>query len=275
MQDKTSKTPVVDFHAHIFPDALATRAIETLAAGTDEAKPHTDGRLSGLLDSMDRAGIDHSVICSIATKPAQFDPILKWSVQIQSERITPLASVHPTDPELCNRPAQIKAAGIKGIKLHPYYQDFFLDDEKLYPFYQAVSDEGLLLVSHTGFDIAFPRVRRCDPVRISQLLRDFPRLLLITTHLGGWMDWDEVERHLIGHPVYMEISFAHTLDQIRMRDMLQRHPQEYLLFGTDSPWNDQAATLSHIRALGLEPAREAALLGGNAWRLLHPRQRNG
>ena len=41
-----------------------------------------------------------------------------------------------------------------------------------------------------------------------------------------------------------------------------------LLFGTDSPWADQAQSLAWLRALPLAEPERAAILGGNAQRLL-------
>ena len=93
-------------------------------------KAKLDGRISSLLKSMDEAGIERSVICSIATKPEQFEPILKWSKEIASERIVPFASVHPADPLAAQQVRAVARAGLRGIKLHPYYQRFDLDEER-------------------------------------------------------------------------------------------------------------------------------------------------
>lgn len=260
---------ITDFHTHAFPDSLADRAIAALQAETDQAVALLDGRVSSLLASMDQAGIDRSVICSIATKPSQFDPIMEWSLQIASERIIPFASVHPRDPDLRRHVQQAADAGIKGIKVHPYYQDFYLCDRDLASLYRAVADCGLLLVSHTGFDIAFPRIRRCDPRQIVAVCEAFPTLTFVTTHLGSWMDWDEVEAHIIGKPIYMETSFAlNKMSPERARTLLKGHPVDYLLYGSDSPWTDQSAGIRDIKALQLGAPFENAILEGNAARLL-------
>jgi hypothetical protein len=124
------------------------------------------------------AGIRTSVICSIATKPEQFDPILKWSKAIASPRIVPLPSIHPKGPDPVGQAHQVAEAGLLGIKLHPYYQDFDLDDEALFPLYRALDQLGLFVVCHTGFDFAFPRQRRADPVRILRVLERVPSLRL-------------------------------------------------------------------------------------------------
>lgn len=259
---------IIDFHAHAFPDAIAQRAIQTLEAESDGVKACHNGKVSSLLTSMDCAGIARSVICSIATKPAQFKPILEWSNQVRSERIIPLPSFHPTDPEFKEHAARIAGDGYKGVKFHPFYQDFFLAEERMLPIYEALARHDLLVVMHTGYDIAFERIRRADPAQIVEVSTRFPELKLITTHLGAWQQWDEVMEQIIGKPIYMEISFALEALGQQARQFLTKHPSTHILFGTDSPWTDQRQTLELFMNLELDPEREKAILRDNAMRLL-------
>ena len=259
---------IIDFHAHAFPDAVAARAIPLLEAEGDVAA-HTDGTTAGLLASMDAAGIDRSVVASIATKPQQFDPILRWSAGIASDRLIPFASVHPDAADPVGEVRRIAEQGLRGIKMHAYYQDFDLDEDRLLPLYRAAAEEGLALLMHTGFDVAFERVRKADPARTLRVLDAVPDLLLVASHWGAWEDWDEVEKHLLGKPIYMDVSFGLQFQpRERSREWVLAHPAEYILFGTDSPWSEQAVTLDYMRSLELDPALEAAILGGNAARLL-------
>ena len=83
------------------------------------------------------------------------------------------------------------------------------------------------------------------------------------------MNGQDVRRLLTGEPIYMELSFAlDFLDQNRMRDILLSHPPEYLLFGTDSPWTDQATTLKMLGKLGLPEPLFEQITSSNARRLL-------
>ncbi len=261
---------IVDAHGHAFPDSLAERAIAALTAELveDDVRAKLDGTIASLIGSMDRAGIDATVVASIATQPKQFGPILEWSKSLQGGRVIPLPSVHPDDPEAMARIGIIADAGFKGVKLHPYYQRFLLDEPRMWALYEVMQERGLVLLAHTGFDIAYPRDRICDPVRIAAVLDSFPRLKLIASHMGAWEDWDEVEALLIGRSVYLDTAFVyHWIGPERLRRLLMEHPAEYILFGTDSPWDDQAEVLRQIRELDLPAEREAALLGGNAARL--------
>jgi uncharacterized protein len=260
---------IIDFHAHAFPDSLASRAIGALEAETDDVNACLDGTIGALLGSMDRANIETTIIANIATKPGQFTPILEWSRRIASDRIVPFPSLHPADPDPQARVAEIHEAGFKGIKLHPYYQGFVFDDEAMFPIYGEIARRGLILLSHTGFDIAFPRDRIADPVRVRRVLDAFPDLRLVCSHLGAWEDWDEAERHLIGTPVFIEISFSlNTLPPERGRELLLRHPKEKLLFGTDSPWEDQKSAVERVSTLGLSSELLESLLYRNAEKLL-------
>jgi len=260
---------IVDFHAHAFPDDLAERAISAIAEQAPSAEAALDGKVSSLLRSMDAAGIEKTVVASIATKPKQFPAILKWSREIASERIVPFPSVHPADPEAVERVKAIREAGLRGIKLHPYYQEFDLDEGRMGPIYEAIRDSGLIWLCHTGYDVAFPRFRRCEPARIREVVAAFPGLKLVTSHIGAWQDWAAVREHLLGEPIYMEISFSLPfMSRDEARGLLLAHPKECILFGSDSPWADQKEAIEQLRALDLGAEREAAILGQNALRLL-------
>lgn len=261
---------IIDFHTHAFPDQVAVRAIPALEAEVEgEVKACHDGRLSSLLAKMDEAGIAQSVLCSIATRPAQFGPILEWSQSIASERIIPFPSVHPADPEAVSRISQIRAAGFAGIKMHPYYQRFTLDEERMWPIYQRIAAEGLILVMHTGFDIAFPRDPIASPARIIRVVERCPELKFIATHLGAWEQWEEVEASLAGRPIYMDLSYVlHLLPTADARRIILAHPADYLLFGTDSPWADQKTVIKELKNLGLPAALEEKIFWQNAVRLL-------
>lgn len=259
---------IIDFHTHVFPDKLAHSTIQMLEE-KGEIKAYLDGTLESLLTSMDRNSIDSSVLCNIATRPEQFGAILSWSRQIASERIIPFPSFHPESPDALKEIDEIHQAGFKGIKMHPFYQNFYLDEERLRPLLARIAEKGLILVMHTGFDIGFPLERRADPAKIAEITTRFPDLKFVATHLGSWKQWDEVKEHLAGQDIYMEISFSlELLESDQAREIILAHPEERILFGTDSPWTDQGKALKLLRGLGLGKEREEALLFRNASRLL-------
>ncbi|MCX6348044.1 MAG: amidohydrolase family protein [Candidatus Aureabacteria bacterium] len=260
---------VIDFHTHAFPDDLAERALSRLREHSGDYRAYHDATVRGLLISMNRAGIDAAIVASIATKPEQTEKIIRWSLTIQGPRIIPFASLHPTSRHFAGELEKIAASGLKGVKLHPMYQEFTVDDPLLFPLYQAIAERGLILLLHAGFDIAFPGNHQADPTRILNVHNAVPNLKIVASHLGGWRLWEEVLETLAGKPVYLETSFAaREADPQLLRAILDKHSPEFLLFGTDSPWLDQKEELLAWRQLDIPPKLRDKILFRNAERLL-------
>ncbi len=259
---------LVDFHTHAFPDGLAARAIGHLEhmAGIRAA---LDGTTGSLLSSMDRAGITTSVVCSIATDPGQFGSILRWSAAVAGPRLLPFPSVHPAAKEPADEVRQVAAAGFLGVKLHPEYQDFHVDDPALENLYQALEKAGLITIFHAGHDIGFPDSDRAEPRRLLSVHRAFPGLKIVAAHLGGFRRWEDVAANLLGSGIWLDTSYTigHIPEDL-LRGILLGHRPDRLLFGTDSPWSDQSAEVARVRALRLAPALAGLILGGNALSLL-------
>ncbi|MEJ5260197.1 MAG: amidohydrolase family protein [Anaerohalosphaeraceae bacterium] len=262
------KRRIIDIHTHAFPDSLAQRAMAQLHSECD-VKSYLDGTVGALLRSMDEAGIEKSVLCCIATKPTQFEPILNWCIQIRSERIIPFPSVHPGDPQLPDKIQQIADNGFIGVKIHPYYQNMVIDEPRYDLLYKSIIENNLILVLHTGYDIAFPREEKAGPRQILRVLERFDELKLITTHMGGWFQWEQVEEHLLGKPIYIETSVSFDyLGAERMAKMLEKHHPDYLLFGTDSPWDDQKKAVFNIEKLISNESLKQKIFYENSARLL-------
>ncbi len=259
---------IIDFHTHAFPDFLAERAVATLEAHAGGYKAFLRGSIRELLASMDSADIDASVVCSIATAPHQEESILKWSASIASDRIYPFPSIHPSgDPE--PRLRRIKAMGFCGVKLHPQYQDFEVDSDKMFPIYETMRELSLVCVLHAGRDIAFPDDLKATPDKIARVLDLFPGLRVVATHMGGWNEWQAVKRHLLARDVYLETSFALNWDKSGLApEIFLAHRPDRLLFGTDSPWMEQASEVKAIGRLKISDELKAAVLGKNAEELL-------
>lgn len=259
---------IIDFHVHAFPDFLAGRATARVRAEAGR-EPALDGTIASLLASMDTAGIERSVVLSVATRPSQFPAILEWARSIRGSRIEPFLSVHPADPQAAQRVRIGAAEGFRGFKFQPYDQQFFLDDEGMFPVYEALADTGLLCMSHTGFDLSHPFERRADPPRIAAVLARFPGLRFVATHLGSWRDWELVARLLPRSGAWTDISYSLPfMTPAEARALMALFPADRLLFGSDSPWAGQAESLRWLRDLGLEPGLERAILSENAGMLL-------
>lgn len=263
---------VIDFHTHIFPDALAERAVKQLAESGDGSVSYSDGTARGLWESMQQAGITKSVTLPVSTKPAQTPTINSFCIELRDPGLIQFGTLHPDYPDLDAEIQRLVEAGIRGVKFHPDYQSFYVDEERLFPLYQRMADAGLIALFHAGEDIAFKPPFRAPPERLARVLERVPDLVIVAAHFGGYRMWDDVERHLLGRPLYLDTSF--TLPYLPAEDfvrMARIHGVDRILFGTDSPWADQADELKCLLATGLTDTELDAVCHQNADRLLHAR----
>jgi hypothetical protein len=266
------KAATIDMHVHAFPDSLAGRAIESLEAACPW-QAVGDGTVADLLASMDAAGVDVSAVFAIATKPDQVDPIVRWCKAIRSDRIEPFPSVHPAAPDCDKWIARIAAGGFKGIKLHPMYQGFAIDEPRMDRLYAACRDAGIIVAFHCGRDIGYPpEDDRASAARVANMLPRWPGLRVICSHMGGWREWDAAEAHLMEAPnVWLDTSFSlEDMGAERAVRMIRRHGAGRVVFATDWPWRSQSDSLAFLHGLGLSAAEEQAVRGGSAAALLGP-----
>jgi len=260
---------IIDVHAHAFPDSLAPSAMKSLVAGVKHRQmiPSHDGTVAGLLASMDRAGIGISFLCSVATKPTQVARITDWSKSIACRRIVPFASIHPDFDRPEAEAERIAGLGLAGIKFHSQYMNCAIDEPRAIRVARAAAAAGLAVEFHAGHDLAYETDDLAAPRRIRRLFQAVPNLRLLACHLGGWRTWNEVLEQLAGLPIWLETSFTiGQCDPDLMMAIIERHPRQYLVFGTDSPWADQAEELAAFRALPLAEDLKSAALWDNALR---------
>jgi predicted TIM-barrel fold metal-dependent hydrolase len=262
---------IIDFHTHIFPDKIAKPAMDALAAESGKYRPCTDGTLAGLLGSMKTANIAASVVANIATKPAQMLPILEFCKQIKSNTIHPLISFHPSNDtyEVEDMFGEAHQAGIRGVKLHPMYQNINIDDKYMYGFYELMASFGFFVMFHTGFDMAFPGNTQADVERVKKVADWFKDLTIVCTHVGGWKQWDRISCLSGCKNVYTETSL--TMSEISDDEFLKalsHFDEDRILFGSDSPWTDQKEMLERTLALKISDQRKEKLLYTNAVNLL-------
>ena len=243
---------VIDFHTHIFTDKIAKTAVSNLAK-KGNVKNYLDGTLAQLEESMARAGIDRSVVLPVITKPTQTDKINRWVAGLNRPGIIPFGGIHPQNEQHRENLKLARELGLKGIKLHPDYQDFFIDDPKYRGFLYDILDMGFILVIHSGLDVGYQPPYHCTPQRLRHVLDDMKGGTIVAAHLGGHTMWDEVERYLVGQKVYLDTSMGlRYYGADTFRRIVANHGSENMLFATDSPWEDQGEELKRMRSFGLE-----------------------
>ena len=260
---------IIDCHAHCFPDAIAARALRQLSHNAGNLKSWTDGTVGGLQKEMARLGIDRAWVLNIATTPRQQASVNQFAAMIDSDSICAFGSVHPDAPDALDELDHIAAVGLKGVKFHPFFQHFSLDDPKMMPIYRRVAQLGLITVFHMGYDIGFADNESAAPAALARVLPVFDGVPVVAAHLGGSFCWPAVQKWLTGLPVYLDTSFCcGRIPLPEAQKIIDRHEIKHLLFGTDLPWSDPAQEMDFVAGLGLSPEETAAVMGGNATRLL-------
>ncbi len=260
---------IIDFHTHCFPDHLAEKAVSRLSQVGGGLMPYTDGTLPGLRQRMAEDGIDVAVVLNIATKPQQQLNVNNFAAGINNEKdIFAFGSVHPDAEDALEELERIKALGLKGVKFHPEYQQFAVDDPKMLPLYRKISELGLITVFHAGVDYGFPPPYGCMPESLASVLDCF-ETPVVAAHWGGLQYSEDVIRHLCGKNVYIDTSFGYgRLTKYHAEQIIEKHGTDKLLFATDMPWHTASLEMRLLGTLGLTEEQQTQIYSGNAKKLL-------
>lgn len=259
---------VIDFHTHYYPDKIVERALQN-ATQFLKSTPAIAGTRSALVESMKKAGIDYSLALPLANTPDNVRGVNRWAQINNQAPVFLLGSIHPRTENPAKIISEIAKMGLKGIKMHPEFQDFCFEDESLFPIWEACIENNLFVLTHAGEDIAFSAPYHSDPCRLKAFHERFKELKLVIAHLGSWGMWDEVEEFIIGLPVYLDLAFTlGKIDDEQLVRIIRNHGAERVLFGTDSPWCDQDEAVRYFRRLALTDKEKDLILGINAAQLL-------
>ena len=282
-------SPRIDIHTHIFPDKISAAVIDKLSRKAKIAA-FTDGTLNGLKSSMDAAQIDLSVILPVATSTSQVEKINSAAAALNEEHfsdgIISFGCIHPDFTNYREEIGRVKNRGLKGIKIHPVYQDINLDDVKFLRILDRAAELDLIVVTHAGLDIGFPGVVRCSPQMAKNVIDTLGEFKFVLAHMGGWKNWAEVLKILGGTKIFIDTSFStgkiiprsdfvwkeedlKLLDAAQFMEFVKVFGAERILFGTDSPWTSARTSIEFIRNLPLDDADKDKILGLNAQRLMN------
>jgi predicted TIM-barrel fold metal-dependent hydrolase len=256
---------IIDMHTHVWPDAVARRA---LGASIPEMPLQGDGTIAGLTAAQDAAGVDLSVCLSVANTPERVEKVNNFAGSLDRRRFVPFGTIHPRlSPDENLR--HLRAAGVAGVKLHPTFQHYRLDDPALLAVLEALAGE-FPVIAHVGAGGGSDG-SNASPAMLRDIVHAVPALSLIACHFGGYQLFDEAIEELAGEPVLLDTSWPPSLavlDPARVRALIERHGVERVLFASDWPTASPTVEVAAVRGLGLTIEDTALVLGGNARRVL-------
>ena len=266
---------IIDFHTHAFPDTIAEKAITKLSKAGN-IQPYSNGTIDGLLESMEKNGVDLSINLPVATNKDHTRDMNKfWKlINDRCEKIISFAAAHPDAPDIEGDIYYAKYNKYLGIKIHPDYQGTFIDDEKYVKLLSEAKKNNLITVVHAGYDVAFPNEEiKCTPKRVLNLLDKLGGYdKLVLAHLGGNELFSQVYTELAGEDVYFDTSYVLPFtSRENFEKLLLNHCEDKILFASDSPWQDQGNMINIIKGYSLKDVAERKIFSENAKKLLNIR----
>lgn len=265
---------IIDFHTHVFPDKIAERTVKILERN-GSIPSHSNGTVDGLLAALSRSNVDIGVNLPVITRADQFESVNGFARSLNERdytgaRIISFAGIHPDTECPEEAIARIVDMGFLGIKIHPDYQDAFIDDERYVRILRAAKNAGLITITHSGVDGAYIGQQiKCTPqgvLRLLDKLGGYERFVL--AHLGANAMYTGVLECLAGEDVYFDTAYClRSTGRYAFMKLIEAHGADKMLFASDSPWQDPLAEIKFIKELELGEA-EDKILYKNASKLL-------
>lgn len=293
---------VVDCHAHVIVPGLGAEVVwdergQLVRFRGREARSalREFQDLARILEEQDRAGVDQVVL-------APWVNLCGVEVERQNEALAALAGervlvLGTVDPERPEQLVELMRDGrLRGVEIPAVPNGAHLGDERLREFWAAAEETGALVFVHpSSRGFALPVMEEHymwntvgNPLETTVsaahmlgagVLDEHPRLNVLLAHGGGVLPAlrgrlaHEQEIHPPGRDVraamrrFLVDTVVHDVEVLR--GLVEFFGADRVLLGSDYPFDmgsDRPAEI--VRALGLAPEDEAAILGGNALRLL-------
>ena len=259
---------IINSHAHIYPEKIAKKATETIGVFYDIEMHMPAGTADRLIEDGRSAGVSRYVVHSVATTAHQVRSInefIKREVEAHPEFIG-FITLHQdlSEEEVISEIEWALENGFKGIKLHPDFQKFNIDDECAEKFYRAASGK-LPILFHTGDD----RYDYSKPERLVRMAKKYPELDFIAAHFGGYRCWGDHALYKGLSNVYFDTcSSLAFIDSAKAKEIIDALGADRFFFATDFPMWDTVGELERFDKIDLTEEEREMIFSGNIKRLL-------
>ena len=259
---------IIDAHAHIYPEKIAAKATDTIGVFYDIKMEMPAGTADRLVEVGEQAGISRYVVHSVATTPRQVRSInefIKRETEAHPEFIG-FITLHQdlSEEEIFAEVEWAVENNMHGIKLHPDFQKFNIDDEVAEKFYRAA--EGRLpILFHIGDD----RYDYSKPERLVKMAKKYPGVNFIAAHFGGYRCWGDAALYKGLKNVYFDTcSSLPFISAEEAKKIIDMHGADKFFFATDFPMWDATAELERFNKIPLTDEEREMIFSKNIKRLL-------
>lgn len=193
--------------------------------------------------------------------------------------LIPFASIDPRRGRdgLAEARQLISDGFIRGFKFHPNIQQFDPNDPDVYPFYELISESGMVALFHTGHSgigAGLPggggiRLKHGNPMLIDDVAVDFPDLKIVMAHPSfPWQD-EAISVALHKPQVHLDLSgWSPKRFPPQLVNQMGRALRAQTLFGSDYPLISPDRWLDEFSTLEVPEEARPMILKENAMRLL-------
>lgn len=257
---------IIDTHCHIYPEKIADKAVQAISDFYSIPMSH-DGLVRSLKSSGAKIGVTKYVVHSLATTAHQVSRINDFilSCTRSDGDLIGFATLQQDLSEQEMREEMDRVLPeMKGVKLHPDFQRFNVDDEEVFKIYRAI-DGRVPILFHAGDK----RYSYSAPERIARVAQLFPKQQIIAAHFGGYQCWERGDVYAGLDNVWFDTcSSLEYLDPKEAVGLIRRLGAEKFLFASDFPMWDHEEELARFMRLPLTDREREMILGANAKRLL-------
>jgi len=263
---------LVDAHVHLLPDRLAAAIRSFLERGLPGyvLYPH---QLDTARAALDAAGVTRCWSLPYAHKPGMARDLNRWMAETFTgdPLVVGGATLHPGDDVAAEVAEALDVLGLRLVKLHCSVGAFAADDERLDPLWRRVSDTGHPVVVHAGHALN-GQTTAAELEPLERVARRWPEARIVLAHCGAPATGAALDLLRRAPALCADLTPVGPALAAVSRDQVAGL-EHRLLFGSDAPNTGVAVeeAVAHVRGLGLDVAAEAAILGGNAERLLERR----
>jgi len=276
---------IIDFHTHVVPPKVKKNHSKYVDSDPCFAILYSNKKAKlatadELIDSMDKDGIDISVIVNIGWTTHDLcvetnDYILE-SVARYPDRLIGFCTVqlNSYDAAIAEIERCVKG-GVRGVgEMRPDMQLFdLLDEEIMAPFIEVIRKYNLILLTHTSEPVGhdYPGKGIITPGMLYPFITRYPDLTIVCAHWGGGLPFyalmPEVKRAM--NNVFFDTAASPFLYSPQVYNhVIQLVGGDKTLFGSDYPLLAQSRVLEEVKSLDLPEETENLILSGNAQRLL-------
>ena len=276
---------IIDFHTHVLSPRIKENRSRYVDSDPAFALIYSDKKAriataEDLIDSMDRDGVDVSVIANYGWSTDELcvetnDYILE-SVARYPKRLIGFCAVPPhADEAALAEIERCARGGIKGVgELRPDMQSAdFTSKEAMEPLVEVLRKHKLILLTHASEPVghSYPGKGKVTPDMLYPFITNFPDLPIVCAHWGGGLPFytlmPEVREAL--ENVYFDTAASPFLYRPEIYSQVrQLVGTDRILFGSDYPLMPPSRLLREIDSLNLPKEARSMILSGNARRLL-------